>query len=816
MASSKVERKLAAIMFTDITGYTALSAKDETKALKLLDIQKQILTPIIEEFNGTLHKEMGDGLLFTFPTVTEAVKCGIKIQEQTKANDDLNLRIGIHEGEISLKDGDVLGDDVNVSSRIEPFSAVGGIAISGKVQQNISSLTDFETKYIGKPKLKGVAQEVKVYCITSHGLPETDISKVSAKLEKGSKLPKFALFGGLTALVAILFFLFTSEEEEKVPSIAIIPLENKGESKDDFYSYGISADLISNVSGAGDIRVASLKDVEKLDYKSLTNSEIAKKLYVRYISQGTLWKVDSIFQLSMELFDTKEGKVKWSNNWQQDWSELPSIKGGLSEKILTNLQVTTKQDITKSESQNAEAYELYLKAKNIYKERKDVNDKYLAVSLLEKAIKIDPLLKSALKLLGNIYSINNEGDKVLSFYQLSLEYAQQKQDSTLIAEFLHEMGHFQADHSLSFDYYYLSLEIFENINDKNGIINVLNTIADLYRYKDQPQKALEYYNKSLLLSLEFGSKSDISTIYRMAAPILSKNDSIKTHEYLQKALKYAKDHGDKYQVFRCLMNLGWSYQKLENYNSALDIFNEALKVSEELNDIKLKIQVLGVFLEFEKKNGNYVKSLEKLNFIFKLAGNQGSTTDLGPLFLENGAINMLIGDYKKSEIAYLKSDSLANKLDSYFGIINTNVDLGLLLIQMNDYDRALTYLEKNHMIFESASEYMREHIMQTKLMNSTLLYFIYKNTGKDYFLNEISDMIEEVEKPPISYWYSIPYELYYYLYQLFEESRYIAKAHLQIKQKVIGMEKEFGEIFLTYPIPKAIIEEWEKVSKVKN
>jgi len=135
-----IERKLAAIMFTDIAGYTALSAKDENKALALLDSQKQILTPIIEEFNGTLHKEIGDGLLFTFQTVTDAVKCGIKIQKETNAVDDLNLRIGIHEGEITIKDGDALGDDVNVASRIDPFAAEGGLVLSGKVQQNISSL----------------------------------------------------------------------------------------------------------------------------------------------------------------------------------------------------------------------------------------------------------------------------------------------------------------------------------------------------------------------------------------------------------------------------------------------------------------------------------------------------------------------------------------------------------------------------------------------------------------------------------------------------------------------------------------------------
>ena len=113
--SSSVERKLAAIMFTDIDGFTALSGKDENKALSLLDKQKEVIIPIIDEFNGTLHKEMGDGLLFTFPTVTEAVKCAIKIQEVTKSVDDLNLRIGIHEGEITFKDGDVLGDDVIVA-----------------------------------------------------------------------------------------------------------------------------------------------------------------------------------------------------------------------------------------------------------------------------------------------------------------------------------------------------------------------------------------------------------------------------------------------------------------------------------------------------------------------------------------------------------------------------------------------------------------------------------------------------------------------------------------------------------------------------
>jgi len=214
-----VKRKLAAIMFTDIAGYTALSSKDENRALELLDKQEKILTPIIDEFNGTLHNRIGDGLLFTFSTVTDAIKCGIKIQKETKEVEDLNLRIGIHEGEITLKDGDALGDDVNVASRIDPFAAEGGIVISGKVQQNISSLPEFKTRFISEPLLKGVNQDVKVYCIVSHGLPETDITKVTAKLEKDVKKlwynQKFII--GIVSLLVIivgLVFYFTGGNDE--------------------------------------------------------------------------------------------------------------------------------------------------------------------------------------------------------------------------------------------------------------------------------------------------------------------------------------------------------------------------------------------------------------------------------------------------------------------------------------------------------------------------------------------------------------------------------------------------------------------------
>ena len=148
---SKPKRRLAAIVFTDIVGFTKLSAKDETKAAELIKRQRALLVPIIQSHDGELLKEMGDGLLLSFYSATGAVECALEIQKIANTIDDLNLRIGIHQGEVIIDGKDIIGDDVNVASRIEPFAAVGGVAISHKVQSDISSSPEFETKFISQP-----------------------------------------------------------------------------------------------------------------------------------------------------------------------------------------------------------------------------------------------------------------------------------------------------------------------------------------------------------------------------------------------------------------------------------------------------------------------------------------------------------------------------------------------------------------------------------------------------------------------------------------------------------------------------------------
>src|ERR1700681_3242966 len=132
-------RQLAAIMFTDIVGYTALMGEDEKKAFELLRRNRQLQKPLIEQFNGKWIKELGDGVLASFQTGTDAVKCANQIQLECLKLNDLDLRIGIHLGEVVFEDNDVFGDGVNIASRLQALAPVGGIWISDSVHKNVSN-----------------------------------------------------------------------------------------------------------------------------------------------------------------------------------------------------------------------------------------------------------------------------------------------------------------------------------------------------------------------------------------------------------------------------------------------------------------------------------------------------------------------------------------------------------------------------------------------------------------------------------------------------------------------------------------------------
>src|SRR5690242_2393030 len=169
-ASSNLTRQLAAVMFADMTGYTALMQEDEQKAKLLRDRQRYILEKLIPYYKGKIIQYFGDGTLSIFGSAIDAVKCAIEIQAELQKDPKVSLRIGLHSGDIAYDSQGVYGDSVNLASRIEALSVPGAVLVSDKIFDEIKNQADIRTSMLGKFSLKNVKRQVEVYAIANEGL----------------------------------------------------------------------------------------------------------------------------------------------------------------------------------------------------------------------------------------------------------------------------------------------------------------------------------------------------------------------------------------------------------------------------------------------------------------------------------------------------------------------------------------------------------------------------------------------------------------------------------------------------------------------
>jgi TolB-like protein/Tfp pilus assembly protein PilF len=193
-------------MFTDMVGYVALMGTDEAKAMKLVHRNREIQRPLIEKHGGTWLKEMGDGVMASFQTVSHAIYCATEIQKQMKLEQEIKLRIGIHLGEIMIENGDIFGDGVNIASRLQTIAEPGGIYISDAVQKAVRSKSDIKTAYLGELELKNVGYPVKTYAVRGESLPRP--KRTEEKDLSGRFVAELIRRGVLRAGLVYLAFAF--------------------------------------------------------------------------------------------------------------------------------------------------------------------------------------------------------------------------------------------------------------------------------------------------------------------------------------------------------------------------------------------------------------------------------------------------------------------------------------------------------------------------------------------------------------------------------------------------------------------------------
>jgi class 3 adenylate cyclase/Tfp pilus assembly protein PilF len=203
-------RQLAAIMFTDIVGYTALMQQDEKKAFAILKKNLALHQSVIEELRGRLIKEMGDGMLASFSTVSDALNAAIQIQNQCNEINEYELSIGIHQGEVVFENGDVFGDAVNVASRIQSLGVSGSILISKKITDEIRNKSEFTTSSLGSYEFKNVNEPIEVFALTNPGLTVPRTNQLQGKLKKGKQRRNLLIAVSLIFLLISVSFVYYS------------------------------------------------------------------------------------------------------------------------------------------------------------------------------------------------------------------------------------------------------------------------------------------------------------------------------------------------------------------------------------------------------------------------------------------------------------------------------------------------------------------------------------------------------------------------------------------------------------------------------
>ncbi len=399
------DRKLAAIMFTDIKGYTALMQEDEQKAFELRNRHREAFEMTTEAFNGEILQYFGDGTLSVFKSSVEAVECAIEMQLAFLKH-NIPVRIGIHVGDIMFSKDDIIGDAVNVASRIESCADAGSVLISDKVHDQIRSHPHIKTQFLDAYEFKNVDNAIPIFALANKGLVVPDSQELKGKFKeetnkswKSNSSKKINALFAAVIIVALSIFVYLQFSKNNKPniknySIAVLPFDNLSTDDDaEIFRDGMTEDILTNLSKLKELHVISRTSVMQYKNTEKTIPEIAKELGVSYILEGSVRKYGDKIRVTAQLIEASSDEHLWADNYDKTLTDIFAIQTEVSEEIVEalelNISFEEKESITEVPKHNIEAYKLFLKGRQEADKR---NAKSLdkSIDLFEQAIKIDP------------------------------------------------------------------------------------------------------------------------------------------------------------------------------------------------------------------------------------------------------------------------------------------------------------------------------------------------------------------------------------------------------------------------------------------
>jgi adenylate cyclase len=427
-------RKLAAIMFTDIVGFSRQMGADEARMLRLLAVHNQLIERAVAEHHGQVIKSTGDGFLVEFPSVVHAVQCAQDVQIQFRTynseqerGDQIHIRIGIHLGDIVVRpDGDVQGDGVNIAARLQPLAEPDTICLSGKVYEEVEKKIPLGPVIsLGRPKLKNIAQRFPVYLLVPESSPGVR-QRLRLQLSRRVRRIVFVLVSVLL-LAGIALFLRPSFSPFRIPqsevrtqeaqppslplpdkpSIVVLPFTNlSGDAGQEYFSDGITEVLTSDLSHIANLFVISRNTAFSYKGKPTKAQAVSKELGVRYVLEGSVQRAGEQVRIVAQLIDATQDHHLWSERYDRPLKDIFVLQDEIVQKIVTTLklQLTLQEQgiLVRKTTDNLEAYDYYLQGMESYNHHtKEANVQ--ARQLFERAVALDPTYADAYAQLGWTY-----------------------------------------------------------------------------------------------------------------------------------------------------------------------------------------------------------------------------------------------------------------------------------------------------------------------------------------------------------------------------------------------------------------------------
>lgn len=360
-------RRLSAVMFTDLVGFTTLTQGDEATALRLVEEHNRLLRPIFERFHGREVKSMGDGFLVEFDSALEATRCAVEVQrelhERNTASPEgatIRVRIGVHLGDVVRSDGDILGDAVNLASRLQPLAEPGGVCVSEQVYVQVGNKIPESFERLGPQQLKNVRLPVEAY-------------RIALPWEKR---------GG-------------SDRAPAPGRVAVLPFVNMSpDPNDEFFADGMTEELIGKLSELQGLKVIARTSVMSYKHKEKRLLDIGRELGVSALIEGSVRRSGQRLRVRVQLVDASTEEHRWASNYDESLDDIFAIQSDVAAKVADALAREVLPARPRAEPENLEAYTDFLQASQLLHQDTEPALR-TAAQLFERAAEREPTFARA-------------------------------------------------------------------------------------------------------------------------------------------------------------------------------------------------------------------------------------------------------------------------------------------------------------------------------------------------------------------------------------------------------------------------------------